>query len=98
MALPLIVCSSHSDPVQILSPCLAVLTLSTVDLLRVIEIVLELIQETWGKWLFVTQLEGDKLGYVFFLLNCCYKRLNFIEFVLLQVSTDRKDNIKMILS
>lgn len=49
MASPLIVCSSHSDPAKILSPCLAVLTLSTVDLLRVIEIVLELIQETWGK-------------------------------------------------
>lgn len=67
MALPLIVCSSHSDPAKILSPCLAVLTLSTVDLLHVIEIVLELIQETWGKWLFVTQLEGDNFGEVFFL-------------------------------
>lgn len=48
MASPLIVCSSHSDPAVILSPCLVVLTLPAVDLLHVIEIVLELIQETGG--------------------------------------------------
>lgn len=49
MASPLIVCSSHSDPAVILSPCLVVLTLPAVDLLHVIEIVLELIQETVGE-------------------------------------------------
>lgn len=49
MASPLIVCSSHSDPAVILSPCLVVLTLPAVDLLHVIEIVLELIQERVGE-------------------------------------------------
>lgn len=71
MASPLIVCSSHSDPAVILSPCLVVLTLPAVDLLHVIEIVLELIQETVGESgclspNFSLQSEGDKFHCVYF--------------------------------
>lgn len=70
MASPLIVCSSHSDPAVILSPCLVVLTLPAVDLLHVIEIVLELIQETGGESGCLSHNfslgEGDKFHSVFF--------------------------------